>query len=77
MSGDNEYEVPDIWTWDEESGGTFGSINRPIAGSTFDKELPIGQHPLQLYSEGTPNGCLLYTSPSPRDLMRSRMPSSA
>lgn len=56
MSGDNEYEVPDIWTWDEESGGTFGSINRPIAGSTFDKELPIGQHPLQLYSEGTPNG---------------------
>ena len=56
MSGDNEYQVPDIWTWDEESGGTFGSINRPIAGSTFDKELPIGQHPLQLYSEGTPNG---------------------
>ena len=56
MSGDNEYEVPDIWTWDEESGGTFESINRPIAGSTFDKELPIGQHPLQLYSEGTPNG---------------------
>ena len=39
MSGDNEYEVPDIWTWEEESGGTFGSINRPIAGSTFDKEL--------------------------------------
>ena len=52
MSSENEYLVPDVWAWEEESGGTFGSINRPVAGATFDKALPI---------------CLLYTSPSPRD----------
>ena len=56
MSSENEYLVPDVWAWEEESGGTFGSINRPIAGATFDKPLPIGEHPLQLYSQGTPNG---------------------
>ena len=56
MSSENEYLVPDVWAWEEESGGTFGSINRPIAGATFDKALPIGKHPLQLYSQGTPNG---------------------
>ena len=56
MSSKDEYLVPDIWTWEEENGGTFGSINRPVAGATFDKELPIGEHPLQLYSQGTPNG---------------------
>jgi len=56
MSSENEYLVPDVWAWEEESGGTFGSINRPIAGATFDKALPIGEHPLQLYSQGTPNG---------------------
>jgi len=50
------YEPPAIWTWEKESGGTFANINRPIAGATHDKELPIGKHPLQLYSLGTPNG---------------------
>ena len=77
MSQSDDYLIPETWTWDEESGGTFGSINRPLAGATFEKELPIGKHPLQLYSQGTPNGCLLYTSPSPRDPKTSRMPSSA
>ena len=56
MSQTDDYLIPEIWTWDEESGGTFGSINRPLAGATFEKELPIGKHPLQLYSQGTPNG---------------------
>ena len=55
MTSENEYLVPNVWAWEEESGGTFGSINRPVAGATFDKALPIGEHPLQLYSQGTPN----------------------
>ena len=50
------YEVPKVWTWDKGNGGTFASINRPIAGPTHDKELPVGKHPLQLYSLATPNG---------------------
>src|SRR5215204_5726293 len=50
------YEPPKVWTWDKESGGRFANINRPIAGSTHDKELPVGRHPFQLYSLGTPNG---------------------
>jgi len=50
------YEPADIWTWDSESGGKFANINRPIAGATHEKELPIGKHPLQLYSLATPNG---------------------
>ena len=50
------YTPPKVWTWDAESGGHFSNINRPIAGATHDKELPIGRHPLQLYSQGTPNG---------------------
>ena len=53
---DADYTPPAVWTWDSESGGRFASINRPIAGSTHDKELPVGKHPLQLYSLGTPNG---------------------
>ena len=53
---DTEYQPPKIWTWDQESGGRFANINRPIAGATHDKELPIGEHPYQLYSLGTPNG---------------------
>lgn len=53
---DNEYVPPKIWTWDSESGGRFANINRPISGATHDKDLPIGEHPLQLYSLGTPNG---------------------
>src|SRR5687767_12524852 len=56
MSDSNEYIPPKIWTWEEASGGTFSNINRPIAGSTHDKELPVGRHPMQLYSLGTPNG---------------------
>ena len=56
MSDQTEYVPPKIWTWDKESGGRFASINRPIAGPTHDKDLPIGKHPLQLYSLGTPNG---------------------
>ncbi|URK86503.1 glutathione-dependent disulfide-bond oxidoreductase [Rhizobium sp. RCAM05350] len=50
------YEVPKVWTWDKGNGGAFASINRPIAGPTQDKALPVGKHPLQLYSLGTPNG---------------------
>ena len=50
------YEPPKAWTWDRESGGNFASINRPIAGPTHDKDLPVGQHPFQLYSLATPNG---------------------
>ncbi|TDT74989.1 GST-like protein [Litoreibacter halocynthiae] len=51
-----EYTPPKVWTWENESGGTFASINRPIAGPTHDKDLPVGKHPLQLYSLATPNG---------------------
>jgi GSH-dependent disulfide-bond oxidoreductase len=50
------YTPPKVWTWDKESGGRFAAINRPIAGPTHDKELPVGKHPFQLYSLGTPNG---------------------
>jgi GST-like protein len=53
---DPTYTPPKIWTWDTESGGRFANINRPIAGSTSEKELPVGKHPLQLYSLATPNG---------------------
>src|ERR1700753_1501200 len=50
------YVPPKVWTWNKESGGRFASINRPIAGATHEKELPIGKHPMQLYSLATPNG---------------------
>jgi GSH-dependent disulfide-bond oxidoreductase len=50
------YMPPQVWTWNKESGGRFASINRPIAGATHDKELPVGKHPFQLYSLATPNG---------------------
>ncbi|MEX0368111.1 MAG: glutathione-dependent disulfide-bond oxidoreductase [Ruegeria sp.] len=56
MSDQSTYTPPAVWTWDSESGGQFANINRPIAGATHDKELPVGQHPLQLYSLATPNG---------------------
>ncbi len=56
MTNPPEYTPPKIWTWNKESGGRFASINRPIAGATHDKTLPVGRHPLQLYSLGTPNG---------------------
>ncbi|TIW25203.1 MAG: glutathione-dependent disulfide-bond oxidoreductase [Mesorhizobium sp.] len=52
----NQYTPPKVWTWNKPNGGTFASINRPIAGPTHDKELPVGKHPLQLYSLATPNG---------------------
>lgn len=50
------YTPPKVWTWDQESGGKFANINRPIAGPTSEKELQVGKHPLQLYSLATPNG---------------------
>ena len=56
MSNLIEYVPPKVWVWDQESGGKFASINRPIAGATHDKDLPVGRHPLQLYSLATPNG---------------------
>jgi len=51
-----DYQPPKVWNWNKENGGQFAAINRPIAGATHDKELPVGKHPLQLYSLGTPNG---------------------
>ncbi len=51
-----DYVPPKVWTWNRENGGAFASINRPVAGATHDKELPVGRHPLQLYSLATPNG---------------------
>src|SRR6204780_2038226 len=56
MSNASEYTPPKVWTWNKPNGGQFASTNRPIAGSTHDKELPVGRHPMQLYSLGTPNG---------------------
>jgi GST-like protein len=56
MSDPAEYTPPKVWTWNKASGGRFANINRPIAGPTHDKELPVGKHPMQLYSLGTPNG---------------------
>jgi GST-like protein len=52
----DEYVPPKVWTWNKESGGRFAAINRPIAGPTHDKDLPVGKHPFQLYSLATPNG---------------------
>ena len=51
-----DYTPPKVWTWDKPSGGSFANINRPVSGATRDRELPIGRHPFQLYSQGTPNG---------------------
>ncbi len=56
MTDSSSYTPPKVWTWDEESGGRFAKINRPVAGAMHDKELPVGDHPLQLYSLATPNG---------------------
>ncbi len=56
MADSSEYTPPKVWAWNKENGGQFASINRPIAGPTHEKELPVGRHPLQLYSLGTPNG---------------------
>ncbi len=56
MTDTSSYTPPKVWTWDAESGGRFAKINRPIAGATHEEELPLGEHPLQLYSLATPNG---------------------
>lgn len=56
MTDQADYTPPKVWTWDKENGGKFANINRPIAGATHEKDLPVGKHPLQLYSQGTPNG---------------------
>ena len=56
MTDSADYVPPKVWTWDQPSGGQFASINRPIAGPTHDKALPVGKHPFQLYSLATPNG---------------------
>src|SRR5271156_4151449 len=56
MTDDTAYTPPKVWVWDKESGGQFANINRPVAGPTHDKDLPVGRHPLQLYSLATPNG---------------------
>jgi GST-like protein len=56
MSDSPDYTPPKVWTWNKANGGRFANINRPIAGATQDKELPVGRHPLQLYSLATPNG---------------------
>ena len=56
MADSSEYIPPQVWIWNKPSGGRFANINRPISGPTHDKDLPVGRHPLQLYSLGTPNG---------------------
>ncbi|MBN9076731.1 MAG: glutathione-dependent disulfide-bond oxidoreductase [Rhizobiales bacterium 65-79] len=56
MTDSNRYTPPKVWTWEKGHGGQFANINRPISGPTHEKELPVGRHPFQLYSQGTPNG---------------------
>ena len=56
MTDSNQYVPPKVWTWEKGHGGQFANINRPISGPTHEKELPVGRHPFQLYSQGTPNG---------------------
>jgi GST-like protein len=56
LSDSADYTPPKVWTWTKPNGGRFASTNRPVAGATHEKELPVGRHPLQLYSQGTPNG---------------------
>src|SRR6202048_4891800 len=56
MTDENAYTPPQVWTWNKENGGQFANINRPVAGPTHEKDLPVGRHPLQLYSLATPNG---------------------
>ena len=53
---ETNYQPPKVWEWKQNNGGAFANINRPVSGATHDRELPVGAHPLQLYSLGTPNG---------------------
>jgi GST-like protein len=61
MSNSADYVPPKVWAWHQTNGGRFANINRPVAGSTHEKDLPVGRHPLQLYSLGTPNGVKVTT----------------
>ncbi|NBT57125.1 MAG: glutathione-dependent disulfide-bond oxidoreductase, partial [Betaproteobacteria bacterium] len=56
MTDSASYTPPTIWQWQQANGGRFANINRPVAGATHERVLPVGRHPLQLYSMGTPNG---------------------
>ena len=56
MNQPSDYVPPKVWVWEKPSGGRFASINRPVSGPTHERELPVGRHPFQLYSQGTPNG---------------------
>ena len=56
MTDQPTYTPPTVWSWNKDNGGRFANINRPIGGATHEKELPVGRHPLQLYSLATPNG---------------------
>src|SRR5713226_1925708 len=56
MTASFDYAPPKVWNWNKPNGGRFANINRPISGPTHEKDLPVGRHPLQLYSLGTPNG---------------------
>ncbi|MGH8738757.1 MAG: glutathione-dependent disulfide-bond oxidoreductase, partial [Burkholderiales bacterium] len=56
MEDSSTYTPPKVWSWKKDNGGRFANINRPIAGATHEKELPVSRHPLQLYSLATPNG---------------------
>jgi GST-like protein len=56
MQNMSDYDPPRVWSWDKDSGGRWASVNRPVSGATHDRDLPVGRHPLQLYSQGTPNG---------------------
>src|SRR5580698_4866207 len=56
MTDASDYTTPKVWAWNKENSGRFANINRPTAGATHEKDLPVGRHPLQLYSLGTPNG---------------------
>src|ERR1700676_1223414 len=56
MTEPTDYVPPKVWSWNKETGGRFAAINRPVAGPTHEKELPVGRHPMQLYSLATPNG---------------------
>jgi GST-like protein len=56
MTDATSYTPPTVWKWDAQDGGAWSKTNRPVAGATHDKELPVGRHPIQLYSLATPNG---------------------